>query len=182
MADMTSFSDPYTVDSGVYLPHSACGFEPNPETGKRGAPYIEIAISYRRFGEKLRQWLFHPRKIVARVDTGADKTILGQGVPKGLEIAPGTHSARDVQAVRQADGSVCVGVCCKLDLLVGSTRLLDVPVLLSLRVDTAYAEYLRLYPKRQDQQASPFSGRPLRANLLGTRGVLDQVLMCLDSG
>ena len=98
----------------------------------------------------------------------------------------------DVQFIQLADGSVHVGLVRRLCLNVCRTTLVDVPVFVSVKpnrmvekaIEKRYFEKLnQVTTSSAPRSAAPVevAKRPLTRNVLGIEGVLDKLLICLDS-
>jgi len=178
---MSAFVDAYVVDQRLYVPHRKVGFLPSTAAGGLRRPCIRIGIPERRLWAKLRLLFMHPETVLVQIDTGADTTAMNRDTAAKFGVNLDNYKAEEVEVVTLADGSVCVAVRRQMDLVICNWVLEDVPVLFPLRGDQAVVELMRLRPDPFKRAGLPLSPRELRANVLGIEGVLDKVLLCLDS-
>ena len=183
---LPSFSAPYEVNRKKYRQHGST------RCNGPKKPFIELRRITHPWLFKCGRKVLHCETILARVDTGADITVLTQDAASKWSLDLKRCSQRDVQIVRLADGSIRWGVVQNVSLDICGIALTDVPVFISAPECTAVQERqldecLDRLEKRVNSGVMDIpsgaggSNRPLLHNLLGTRGVLDRVLLCIDS-
>ena len=182
---MSSFVDGYTVDDAQYEACASADFVANPADGRRGKPFVEIGLPDHRFSGPLRRLLLGPETLTAKVDTGADMTAFNRDGAKSvatlMNLDLSSYDPAAIRMVQVADGTICVGVVHHIDLYVCDQLIEDVPVLLPVPYNVAMNCYLDRVNGLSLHDWPRLTERSIRRNLLGTEGITENVLLCVDS-
>ncbi len=172
---MFSFSGQYEVDREQYHPQVPLNYCSN------AGPYIDIGVPKSGLLAAIKGLFFHPKTVRAKVDTGSNTTLLDPRVAEMLNIDLKVYDSSRVEMIKFADGSVYPVIRYEIDLMVAGRKLDEVPVFFPLLPESAYSEYLLRQQNRQSQERAPLCNRMPRRNLLGNKGVLNRLMLCIDS-
>jgi hypothetical protein len=180
---MKSFVNGYTVDHQKYESCASCKLQgARANASGRIKPFIEIGLPAKGLKGACKRLVLGPETITAKVDTGADVSALNAEAARLLGLDRRSLDPTKVEIVRLADGSVLRAVRYRVDLCICGKWLKDVPVLFPVPKELVAQVYVSHLETHGTRSASRMSFGTIIQNLLGTEGVTEQALLCLDDG